>query len=120
MLEEVRNRAIKAFETLYEDTCTVIEKRKVKENGVTIQKDVAVLENQPCKLSFSSAQVTDGTNASKAKQIIKLFVSPCINVNAGSKVTVKHQGVATTYKSSGQPLTYPTHNEIPLELEVYA
>lgn len=111
--------ARKAQEILYSGVMTVTERHKIRDEGtgLTTQKDVVVLENQPCKLSFEtlkSAQQTE--TAAGITQIIKLFVAPEITVKPGSKVTVTQDGVTADYKCSGVPAVYPTHQEIILEL----
>lgn len=109
----------KAVESLYNGTCTIIEKTKVrKENGSTGFAEVVVLENQPCRLSFSTINSTNPTEtgASSVSQAVKLFIAPEIKVKPGSKVTVSQNGVTTEYKNSGEPAYYMTHQEIILEL----
>jgi hypothetical protein len=109
----------KALESLYSGTCTIIEHQKVKkENKSTGFQEVVVVENEPCRLSFSSttnANPTD-TGASAVSQTIKVFLAPEIQVKPGSKLTITQNDVTTEYKSSGQPSFYSTHQEIILEL----
>ena len=79
----------KALETLYTGTCTIIEHQKVKKsNGSTGFQDVVVLENQPCRLSFKTINNTNSTEnaASSIVQITKVFLTPEIKVNPGSKL----------------------------------
>jgi hypothetical protein len=78
---------------------------------------VVVLENQPCKLSFKTLAATSQTeSAANITQQTKLFISPDISINAGSKITVTQDGVTTDYTCSGVPAVYPTHQEVILEL----
>ena len=49
-------------------------------------------------------------------QTIKLFISPLVNVPAGSKITVTQNNQIQVYKASGQPAVYTNHQEIELEL----
>ena len=80
-------------------------------------KEVSVVENQPCKLSFEklNAVVQTGT-AAKQTQGTKLFIAPEIKVKPGSKIIVEQNGVTTEYSASGVPAVYPSHVEIKLEL----
>lgn len=57
--EKARQAHRKAIEQLYEDTCTVYEYKSVKDETtkLTSKKEIAVLENQPCKLSFESLDI---------------------------------------------------------------
>lgn len=111
-------KARKAFESLYTGKCTIIEYQEYeKANKSTGHHEVPVLEGQPCRLSFSSANSTSPTDtASQVGQIIKVFLAPEIRVAAGSKLTITQNGVTTEYKNSGEPAIYETHQEIILEL----
>ena len=111
-------KARKAIESMYDGICTITEyKEYIKPNKSTGYHEVVVLEEQPCRLSFSSSPNTNQTEtAAQLVQTIKLFLAPEIRVQAGSKVTVTQNGVITEYKSSGEPSLYQTHQEIMLEL----
>jgi hypothetical protein len=119
MFDNARNQARKAIELLYEHTCTTFEYQKVKDD-VTKQtklQEVIVLEEQPCKLSYSTIKSTTQTeSAATLSQVIKLFISPDITINPGSKIVVTHNGITTSYKNSGVPAIYSSHQEIMLEL----
>ena len=111
-------KARKAIESMYKHTCTITEHQKfTKENKSTGFKDVVVLENQPCRLSYKAINNANQTEtASPIIQTIKLFIAPEIKVKPGSKLTITHNGVTTEYKNSGEPAIYDTHQEIVLEL----
>lgn len=107
------------MELLYEHTCTVIEYVKVKDSvsKITSMKEVLVLENQPCKLSFSTSKAAQQTeSANQVTQVIKLFISPEVTIKEGSKLIISHNGKVSEYKNSGVPSLFPTHQEIVLEL----
>ena len=111
--------ARKAQESMYFGVMTVTEHKKVKDDRskLTAEKDVVVLENQPCRLSFETLKSAQQTEAATSiTQIIKLFLNPEITVKPGSKLTVTQDGVTADYKCSGVPAIYPTHQEIVLEL----
>lgn len=112
-------KARKAIEAMYDGTCTITEHQKYKkDNKSTGFKEVVVLKDQPCRLSFKTIQQTNPNEngASAMVQVTKLFLAPEIQVKAGSKVTVTQKGVTTEYKNSGLPAVYTTHQEIILEL----
>lgn len=118
-IEAARTAARKAQEAFYEGTCTVIEYRNVMDetSKITRQKEVAVLENQPCKLSFENLCAAGQTEtAATISQGLKLFLSPEITINSGSKLIVTQNGVTGEYSASGVPAVFPTHQEIVLEL----
>lgn len=114
MVNVVRN----AIEMLYKGKCTVYEYQSVKDpiTKITKSKPIAVLIDQPCKLSVkyvTSAKIDDVATISQAST---LFISPDITINPGSKLSVTQNGVTTEYQQSGQPGRYSNHQEIALEL----
>ena len=118
-MEPARKVARKALESTYEGVATVVEYKKVmnEETKLIELGEVVVLEEQPCKLSFSKLEATKQNNSSASvTQVTKLFISPNITINPGSKITVTQTGITTDYTCSGVPAVYPTHQEIVLEL----
>ena len=118
-IQAAQKAARKAIEATYFGTLTVTERKKEKDERQKLTKDVevVVLENQPCKLSFEKLQTAiQSDSAATITQVTKLFVSPDISINAGSKITVSQDNVTTDYTCSGVPAIYPTHQEIILEL----
>ena len=112
-------KARKAIESMYDGTCTIIERQKVKlPNKSTGFKDIVVLEDIPCRLSFKTITNPNQaeTGVSAVVQVTKVFIAPEIQVKPGSKLTIMQNDVTTEYKSSGQPAIYTTHQEIELEL----
>ena len=112
-------RTRKAIESLYIGSCTVSEYQKViKPNKSTGFKEVVVLENQPCRVSFKNINATNPTDnlASSVVQIITLFIAPELEIKPGSKITVNQNSTVKSYKLSGEPALYDTHQEIVLEL----
>lgn len=112
-------KARKVLESLYNGTCKITEYQKVKlPNKSTGFKEVVVLEDIPCRLSFNTVTNTNQTEvgASAVIQSTKVFIAPEIKVKPGSKLTITQNDVTTEYKSSGQPAIYTTHQEIELEL----
>ncbi len=108
----------KAIESLYKDKCSIVEYRSYKKsNKSTGQREYTVLQNQPCKLSFSNIKSNAETaSAEMVTQVVKLFIAPEIVIKPGSKIVVEHQGRTTEYKNSGQPGVYPSHQDVVLEL----
>lgn len=108
----------KAIESLYRDKCSIVEYRSYKKaNKSTGQKEFTVIENQPCKLSFSTVKSnTETASAEMVTQVVKLFIAPEIVIKPGSKIIVEHEGRTIAYKNSGEPGIYPSHQEVMLEL----
>ena len=112
--------ARKAIESRYKGLCTILEKKKVKDETTkaTVLKDMVVLGNQPCRLSYSSSGAANQTDTvSNIEQAIKLFIAPEIKIAPGSKLRIIQNDVTTDYISSGVPAVYETHQEVCLELE---
>lgn len=108
----------KAIEMTYNGQCKITEHQKFKkENQSTGFKDVVVLENQPCKLSFSSITNTkSGEAAAMVIQSAKVLIAPELVIKPGSMLTITQNGVTTSYIKSGEPALFDTHQEIILEL----
>lgn len=107
-----------ALSMLYTGKCSVTEKQPYETpSGLTKYHDVTVLENQPCRLSYSSAPAVSGTDGVPAlTQEIKLFLPPGVVVRPGSKITVTQAGKTEVYCQSGQSEAYENHTEIMLNL----
>lgn len=111
------NMVRKVLESMYDDSCSVVELKKQKISGVMSTTEETVLEDQPCKLSFSSAGPAGQTDAaSSVRQETKLFIAPEIEIKSGSRIDVTHCGKVVRYGFSGIPAVYETHQEIPLDL----
>lgn len=108
----------KAIERTYIGLCSITEQQKIlKENKSTGFEDVIVLENQPCKLSFSSVKSANQTDTNAVvRQTVKVFLAPEIKVKAGSKLSITQNGETFEYKNSGEPALFGSHQEISLEL----
>lgn len=107
-----------AIESTYDGLCTVTEFQQVKDplTKVTKQKQVVVLEDQPCALSqatLASARSSDTNNA--IDYDAKLFISPDITIKAGSRIRVVQDGMDYEFVETGEPFRYPTHQEIKLK-----
>jgi hypothetical protein len=103
--------------TLWKDRFSVVEYQEVtKPNGSTGFEEVAVLESQPCKLSFSTLNATDQTDANAVtRQTTKLFCDNELTIKAGSKITVQHAGRTFEFSQSGEAGIFTVHQEIVLE-----
>ncbi|WP_304160264.1 hypothetical protein [Phascolarctobacterium succinatutens] len=118
-MQAAQKAARKAIESTYTGVMTVSERQSVKDPNthITSTKEVVVLENQPCKLSFETIAATAQTEtAASLTQGTKLFLPPNVKIKAGSKIIVEQDGVKNAYSASGVPAVYPTHQEIILTL----
>ena len=106
----------KALMLLWKDRMTVFEFKEVtKPNKATDFEEVPILENQPCKLSFSTLKEVNQTDESAAiVQTAKLFCDSALDIKAGSKIVVQRGDRTFEYSQSGEPGIFTTHQEIVL------
>lgn len=108
----------KAVESLYKGLCTVKVWQGV-ENPITHvmeYQEVTLFTDQKCKLSYEKQTSTTPTGGPAViAQTIKLFISPELDVPAGSKIIVTQHGKTAEYARSGKPAVYTDHQEIMLE-----
>ena len=117
-MEAARKAARRAQEATYEGICTIYEYRDVTDEKTKLssEEEIAVIENQPCKLSFEKLNsVVQTETAAVQAQGVKLFLAPEIAVGSNSKIVVTQNGVTDEYSASGKPAIYSTHQEITLE-----
>lgn len=109
---------------LWTGRCTVWEYENVTDADTfqTSQREVIVVEDEPCRISFSSEAVTNpSTGVAEMSQFIVLFIRPDLEIDAGSIIEVTQNGRTTKYRRSGKPAVYRNHQEIRLTLyEDYA
>lgn len=104
---------------LWTGRCTIYEYQDFTDPVTfqTTQKEVAVLEDEPCRLSYNHEQATNiQSGAAVVSQSITLFVRPDLKINPGSVIEVTQHGVTEKYKGSGQPAVYCNHQQIVLQL----
>lgn len=104
---------------LWSGRCTIYEYENINDPYTfqTIQREVAVLENEPCRLSYNREQATNiSSGAAVVSQSITLFIRPDLVIKPGSVIEITQHGVTEKYKGSGQPAVYCNHQEIILEL----
>ena len=104
---------------LWTGRCTIYEFQDVTDpfTHQTTQREVAVVKNEPCRLSYKQEQATNiKSGAAVVSQSIKLFIRPDLVINPGSVIEITQHGVTCKYKGSGQPAVYCNHQEIILEL----
>lgn len=111
-------KARKAIESLYDGRCTVVEYQQVKNPTTkrTEAKEVEVLKDIPCRLSYKTVAKNEAGNVSEVVQVTKLFIGPEVTVKAGSKIIVTQYNKTTEFKSSGVPANHSNHQEITLDL----
>lgn len=99
--------------------CTIYEYQDVTdpETYQTTKKQVPVLVDEPCRLSYNHEQATNISNgAAVVSQSITLFIRPDLKIKNGSVIEITQHNVTEKYKGSGQPAVYTNHQEIVLQL----
>ena len=107
------------LKSLWIGKCTIYEYENVTNpfTHQTTQQEVAVLEDEPCRLSYNREQATNIQNgAAVVSQSITLFIRPDLVINPGSVIEITQHGYTVKYKGSGMPAVYTNHQEITLEL----
>lgn len=106
------------IEKLYTDTCTIYGKVKQGSGSFAKYVDGVVIEDEPCRVSYETISgSTQTTTTNNTSIVVKLFISPDIEVKEGSKIKVTRNGREFIYRSSGKPAYYDTHQEIVLSEE---
>lgn len=110
-----------ALESLYTDRATIQRQQEVvKPNKATDVVPVTVYESQPCRISQAGMPKDGQTEAQNdIDYVAKLFISPDVVILQGDTVTVQRGGVVRSYQA-GEPVPYPTHQEVSLRREGYA
>lgn len=105
--------------TLWTGRATIYEYQDVVHPNThqTTQKEVPVLIDEPCRMSYNYEQSTNmQSGAAVVSQSIRLFVRPDLVIKPGSVIEITQHGVTQKYKGSGSPAVYCNHQEIILEL----
>ncbi len=119
MVERGIQKARAAIESTYLGKCTIYEYKTItdKETGISSKREISVLEDQPCRLSYQKIMTTESVEGAHVPvQTVKLFLAPEIKICAGSKIVVTQNEITKEYERSGEAAVYATHQEISLEL----
>lgn len=109
-----------ALSRLYVGTATIYEYQNVLDPNTfqTISKLVPVYEDEPCRLSYSTEQITNlSSGVAEIVQRIQLFIRPDIIIKAGSVIEVTQHGRTGKYKRADEPTVYTNHQQIALTLD---
>ena len=104
------NYARRILEKTYTGKCNIYGTEPfTDENGVTDEREgVLIKSNIPCFLSYSTNPAVIQGNYGVATSVIKLFLSPDIEIPLNSDIEVTQNGITKMYK---------THQEITLVSE---
>lgn len=83
LLDIAKQGARQAIESTYDCKCNIIEYQSTKNeiNKRTEYKEITVLKEQPCRISYKTISNANETeNESKVAQIVKLFIAPEIQI----------------------------------------
>ena len=116
------------LEWLWRDSCSVYVQAEYTDpvTNITGFRETLLLKDLPCKLSFETSRhranecaAVDGNHAAALSQVVKLFLSPDVELPAGCKITVRRfrqPDRIHTFARSGVPALFSDHQEIPLAL----
>lgn len=113
----VDSRLVNILSKMWIGRCSVIEMIEVHDpvTHVTSTQEKTVLENEPCRLSFSLATPAQPTETFTGTQLFPvLFLRPDLVIGAGSRVIVTQNERTMSFKASGVPRVYTSHQEIGL------
>lgn len=105
---------------LWTGSCTIQEYQSVTDpiTHQTTNRLVTVVENEPCRLSYSTEPVTNLNNGlATVSQVIKLFIKPNLKIKAGSKLKITQHGVTNDYIRASEPSVYTNHQEVVVQLD---
>ena len=110
-----------ALARLWTDRCTILVRREVTDpqTHLTDFEEVPLAEDVPCKLSFQTISAAGGDEVAAVRQVVKLFLSPDLEVPAGCKIIVTRLNETErtlVYTRSGEAAVFTNHQEIMLEL----
>ena len=108
-----------ALRSLWCDRCTVSVMRNSKRTGssFTQQTPTVLFADQPCRMSHKNVTIVAEADAAALKiQQTVLILDKALDIPAGSRITVTHEGVTRHYERSGVPAVYSVHQEVPIAL----
>lgn len=123
-----------ALSRLWSDRCTIWGKENYinSQTGRMEQREIVLIQNAPCRVSYGSLQPVSNTRGSASQRIktslqslgassvkgqVKLFLAADTPVPPGSRVMITRNGRMEMYHLSGAPAVYSSHMEVPLVLE---
>lgn len=111
----------KAIETTYTDTCNVYNFEKVLNGSITTNQKVIKYKNIKCALSQKSLKTSEQTESqNKVLYDAKLFLSPNIEIKAGSYIEIKRFDRILEFEQVGESFIYSTHQEVLLKRKTRA
>lgn len=108
-----------ALRSMWDGTATIVvlEGSVDETTGRTVQKEITLAENLPCRVSYRSVKsTTPQEEAALVAQSITMYIDSSVDIPEGSKIIVSQNGVTEHYSRSGKPAVYTCHQEVPLEL----
>lgn len=118
VVSSVISKARRAIEALYIGKCTVYVEEHALDTVTKITKysRKVLIQDQPCRLSYSTLKQNESGIYASVTQVVKLFIAPELEIPAGSEIIVTQNNVTQSYTRSGEPAIYQTHQEIVLDL----
>ena len=101
--------------TLYTGKATIYSySYATGEHGAKEKSLTPILEDIPCRLSFSRKAENEQDTAGSIVQDVTMYCDPSYEIPSGSKIVITQNGVTRTYKCSSDPAVYESHQEVEL------
>lgn len=108
-----------ALQKLWIGSATIYEYQEVTDPDTfqTTTKPVAIAQDEPCRLSYSTIPVTTVNGVAEVEQVIKLFIRPDLTIRAGSLIEITQHERTNKFRRASTPAVYTNHQEVVLELD---
>lgn len=117
-MDETMSLVRQAIESTYNGLCNISEYVEYEDPETEEKKSKLepIHEDIACKLSkktINSTNQTDVANVIRYSPL--LFINSDIEIKPGSQIDVNQHGITRSFKQSGEPFIYETHQEIILQ-----
>jgi len=111
----------RAIKSLWKDNATIYVRESYtdEETALEKQREISVLDDEPCRIVYVSSPTTGDDRGAPAKaQTIKLLIDRNAELPLGSKISVLREDTdePEEYRNAGMAGIYSVHKEITLEV----
>lgn len=125
-LNKIKHKALKrakdVFESIFDVEMDAYEYEEYKEGNITEFREKKYLSDVKCAVSYRDKAISrskagsDGDIYMGISREIKLYLPIEVKLKKGSKIVITSNGHKVSYKNSGEPAIYETHQEIGIKL----
>ena len=112
-INDILSQATPYIEWTYDKLMTIyVPTPYVKDNGADgiRYEPMSGGADIKCRLSVVNLNNTTSTEATKLREVLKVFCSPDVELKAGSKLKIGDEKYITT--TTSEPMVYTTHQEV--------